>query len=205
MDINWAAFVGVVIAAYVIPGPDFVLILRWAAKGRRAGVAAAVGAQLGLCCHMVVAAAGLSVVLARNPDVLTAVRVIGGLYLAYLGGRLILPTFRRAARAPEEDRQVSSRSAFAQGLLTNLTNPKAILFFAAVLPQFLHPGSGPIWLQIAVLGLVDVALGFLPWAVLVVLGVRLSALLRRDAVRRWWDRATGAVLGGVGVTVLARG
>lgn len=148
---------------------------------------------------MLLAVVGLSVVLARHPDVLTAIRIAGGVYLLYLGGRLIIPTFRRSVVTPNEsagDR--AARSAFVQGLSTNLLNPKAVLFFAAVLPQFVVPGPVPVAAQVAVLGLLDVALGFVIWAAVVGFGVRLSALLRRAEVRRWWDRSTGAVLGTLG-------
>lgn len=199
MEINWLAFVGVVGLAYFIPGPDMAVILRSATRSPRAGMAAALGAQSGLCVHLTLAVAGLSVVLARYPEALTAIRVAGGLYLLYLGGRLILPTLRRtdtASTAPSGD--VSTRSAFGQGLFTNVLNPKAVLFFAAVLPQFLVVGSAPTWLQIIALGALDILLGFLAWAAVVALGVRLSGVLRRQQVRRWWDRITGGVLGGVG-------
>lgn len=175
------------------------VILRSATRGRRLGAAAALGAQLGLCVHLALAVAGLSVVLARYPEALTAIRVAGGAYLLYLGGRLIVPTLRRTADAQlvaAED--VSTRSAFGQGLFTNLLNPKAVLFFAAVLPQFLVPGAAPTWVQVVALGVLDVVLGFAVWAAVIAVGVRLSALLRRPRVRRWWDRVTGAILGGVG-------
>ena len=212
MGISWWAFVGVVLVAYLVPGPDFAVILRSATHGTRTGVAAAVGAQLGLCAHMLMAVAGLSVVLARYPDVLSAIRVLGGTYLVYLGGRLILPTLRRSDRsrddvsAPVDQDRVSVRAAFAQGLFTNLLNPKAVLFFAAVLPQFVLPGAAPIWVQVGALGLLDVALGAIPWAIVVLVGARLAGTLNRARVRRWWDRATGAVLGGLGGSlVLNRG
>lgn len=200
MDINWWAFLGVVALAYLIPGPDMAVILRSATRGSRAGAAAAVGAQLGLCVHLALAVAGLSVVLARYPEALTAIRLAGGLYLLYLGGRLIVPTLRRAgSSAPSvEENGVSTRSAFGQGLFTNLLNPKAVLFFAAVLPQFLVAGAVPVWVQIVTLGVLDIVLGFVAWTAVVALGVRLSAVLRRQRVRQWWDRVTGAVLGGVG-------
>ncbi len=211
MGINWWAFVGVVLVAYLVPGPDFAVILRSATRGVRTGVAAAVGAQLGLFVHMLLAVVGLSVLLARHPAALTAIRVLGGAYLLYLGGRLIVPTLRRADRgrgdvaAPGEQDPTSTRSAFGQGLFTNLLNPKAVLFFAAVLPQFVVPGAAPVWVQVGALGLLDIALGAIPWAIVVLVGVRLAGLLNRARIRRWWDRATGAVLGGLGgVLVLDR-
>lgn len=208
MDINWWAFVGVAAVAYLVPGPDFAIILRSATRGWRPGAAAAVGAQLGLCAHMLMAVVGLSVVLAGHPELLTAIRILGGLYLVYLGGRLIAPTLRRSP-APENastrGEQQAARSAFRQGLFTNLLNPKAVLFFAAVLPQFLVNGTAPVWVQIATLGTLDVLLGFVAWAVVIVIGTRLSTLLRRPAVRRWWDRMTGLTLGVLGGGLLATG
>jgi threonine/homoserine/homoserine lactone efflux protein len=204
MEINWLAFVGVVALAYFIPGPDMAVILRSATRGTRAGASAAIGAQLGLCVHLGMAVAGLSVVLARHPEALTAIRTAGGLYLLYLGGRLILPTLRRpgSTEPPRED-DVATRSAFLQGLFTNLLNPKAVLFFAAVLPQFIVPGAVPPWVQVVALGVLDIVLGFVAWAAVVALGVRLSTLLRSQRWRRWWDRITGAVLGGIGGGLVA--
>ncbi len=207
MNINWWAFVGVVVLAYLIPGPDFAVVLRSATRSARAGVAAASGAQLGLCVQMLLAVVGLSVVLARHPEVLTTIRLVGGAYLLYLGGRLIVPTLRRSrdqSSATEQD--VSERSAFAQGLFTNLLNPKAVLFFAAVLPQFIVPDVAPVWVQVAALGTLDVVLGFVAWGLVVALGVRLATVLRCPRGRRWWDRVTGGALGGVGGgLVLTRG
>ena len=207
MGIHWWGFVGVVMAAYLVPGPDFAVVLRSATRSRRAGAAAAAGAQTGLCVHALLAVAGLSVVLARHPEALTAIRVVGGAYLLYLGGRLVLPTLRRSARAVDSSpAAVSSRSAFGQGLFTNLLNPKAVLFFAAVLPQFVVAGQTPTWAQVGLLGAVDVLLGLVVWAAVVAVGVRLSSVLRRAAVRRWWDRVTGVVLGSLGGgLVLSRG
>jgi len=199
---NWAAFVGVVLVAYLVPGPDFAVILRSATRGPRAGAAAAAGAQVGLCVHMLLAVVGLSVVLASHPNLLTVIRVVGGSYLAYLGGRLVIPTFRRPAAGRVAAATVSAHSAFTQALFTNVLNPKAVLFFAAVLPQFIAPGSVPVRVQVATLGAVDIALGFLAWTVVIALGVRLSAALKRDTVRRWWDRTTGTVLAGLGVGLL---
>ncbi len=198
MDLNWWAFIGVVAVAYLIPGPDMAVILRSATRGSRPGVAAAAGAQLGLCAHMLAAVIGLSVVLARYPELLTAIRIAGGLYLLFLGGRLILPTLRRPSPTPTLAEEAPVRSAFNQGLLTNLLNPKAVLFFAAVLPQFLTSGPVPVWVQIVALGVFDILLGFVAWAFVIALGVGLSDLLRRQQVRRWWDRVTGAVLASVG-------
>ena len=202
MDVSWPVFLAVVLAAYVVPGPDFAVILRSSTRSVRAGVAAAVGAQLGLCLHMLLAVVGVSAVLAAHPGALVVVRVLGGGYLLYLGGRLVLGSFRHApgARGPAE-----TGTSFAQALLTNLTNPKAILFFASVLPQFVGDGGLPVAVQVLVLGTVDVVVGFVPWAVVVLLGSGLAGWLATDVVRQWWDRVTGVILAALGGTLVAQG
>lgn len=203
METSWAAFLGVVLLAYVVPGPDFAVILRASTRHWRQGLAAAAGAQTGLVVHLALAALGLSVVLARHAEALTVIRVVGGVYLVYLGGRMIAATLGR--RRPTDDPPPAYAASFRDGFLTNVTNPKAILFFAAVLPQFVVEGAVPLGVQIAVLGLVDVVVGFLPWAVVVVLGTRLSALLSRPRAREWWDRVTGTALAGLGGGLVVKG
>lgn len=111
----------------------------------------------------------------------------------------MLATFRSA---PGPDREEPApghgdRSAFGQALFTNLLNPKAVLFFAAVLPQFVG-GPAPTWAQVSILGALDVLLGLVAWSVVILAGARLGRLLSRDRVRRWWDRTTGATLGVLG-------
>ena len=203
MDTNWLAFLGVVLVAYVVPGPDFAIILRHATRHWRQGAAAAIGAQLGLCVHMTLAVLGLSLVLAQHAAALTVVRVLGGAYLLYLGGRLVAGTLRPTPDEEKEEAQAEG-SAFRHGFLTNVTNPKAILFFASVLPQFVTPGPVPVAVQVLALGTVDVVLGFLPWALVIVVGARLSALFALRRVRAWWDRVTGLALGGLGGALLVK-
>jgi threonine/homoserine/homoserine lactone efflux protein len=199
MGIHWWAFLGVVAVAYAIPGPDFAVILRSSTRGWRAGAAAALGAQTGLCVHMLVAAAGLSVLLARSPEALTTIRWAGAGYLVWLGISLIRSSFRTDDEARSEP-ELTTATAFVQALLTNLLNPKAILFFAAVLPQFVVAGTSTA-VQVLALGVVDVVAGLLLWAVLVSVGAGLGTWFARPNIRRRWDRATGGVLTGLGATL----
>jgi len=203
METNWTTFLVVVMLAYVVPGPDFAVILRYATRHWRQGAAAAVGAQAGLLVHMTLAVAGLSLVLAQHAAALTVVRILGGLYLLYLGGRLIASTVGRSVEKNAEPAQAEG-TAFRQGFLTNVTNPKAVLFFASVLPQFVTTGSVPVSVQVLVLGALDVVLGFLPWAAVVLVGARLSTVFSIRRVRDWWDRVTGLALGGLGGTLLVK-
>lgn len=83
---------------------------------------------------------------------------------------------------------------------TNLLNPKAILFFASVLPQFIA-AEGSVQAQILLLGTVDVLLGFAVWAAVILIGVKLATALSKPAVRCWWDRVTGGALTGLGAAL----
>lgn len=203
MDPHWPAFFGVLVVAYLVPGPDFAIILRHATRHWQQGVAAAIGAQAGLCVHMALAVLGLSLVLAQHTAALTVVRILGGCYLLYLGGRLVAGTLRRTRPEPPPG-SAEVGSALRNGFLTNVTNPKAILFFASVLPQFVTPGPVAVSVQVLVLGTLDVAFGFLPWAVVVLVGARLSTVLSLRSIRDWWDRVTGLALGGLGGALLVK-
>ncbi|MGW0500633.1 LysE family translocator [Streptomyces sp. NPDC003007] len=214
MAVDLAGFLGVVLVAYLVPGPDFLVVVRSAAEHPSKGRAAALGAQTGLCVHMLAAAAGLSVIATRSPMVYDAIKLMGAAYLVYFGVRAVLAA-RRAARerrssnetatyAPREDGPARGRfrSGFTQGLLTNVLNPKAALFFLSVLPQFAD-GDGSLARQIFLLGMLDVIIGVVYWFALVVVAARLRALLARPTVRHRWELATGWSFIVIGVSVAA--
>ncbi|MFB8247793.1 LysE family translocator [Streptomyces sp. NPDC055952] len=217
MTVDLVGFLGVVLVAYVVPGPDFLVVVRSAAEDPSKGRAAALGAQTGLCVHMLAAAAGLSVVATRSPLVYDGVKLLGAAYLVYLGVRAVLAA-RRAVRQRRQGRPAYGeavgadrasgdsrgrwRAAFAQGFLTNVLNPKAALFFLSVLPQFVD-GGGSVARQIFFLGFLDVLIGVAYWFALVVVAARLRDLLARPAVRHRWELTTGWLFIAMGVSVAA--
>ncbi|MFC8144017.1 LysE family translocator [Streptomyces paradoxus] len=214
MTVDLVGFLGVVLVAYVVPGPDFLVVVRSAAEDRSKGRAAALGAQTGLCVHMLAAAAGLSAIATRSPVVYDGIKLMGAAYLVYLGVRAVLAA-RRAARerrtaneaashAPHEGGPARGRfqSGFSQGFLTNLLNPKAALFFLSVLPQFAD-GDGSLARQIFFLGMLDVVIGVAYWFALVIVAARLRALLARPKIRHRWELTTGWLFIAIGVSVAA--
>lgn len=223
MSVDLVGFLGVVLVAYVVPGPDFLVVVRSATEHPAKGRAAALGAQSGLCVHMLAAAVGLSVIAARSPVVYDAIKLLGAAYLVYLGVRAVLAA-RRAARERRAGRETAGgaeslgapaaagdgasrsrwRSGFAQGFLTNVLNPKAALFFLSVLPQFVH-GNGSPARQIFLLGILDVLIGVVYWFALVAVAAQLRALLARPKIRHRWELTTGwlFVVIGIGVAVAA--
>jgi threonine/homoserine/homoserine lactone efflux protein len=150
-------FLAAVLLITIAPGPDNVYIVAVAlGQGVRAGVLSAVGMAVGMVVHVVAASLGLAVLLSSAPETLTGVRVGGGLYLGWLA----VTTLRSATRSGLTGRdQPPHGRILGRAVLTNLSNPKVILFFAAFLPQFTRAGHGPIPLQLLTLGLIFLAVG----------------------------------------------
>ncbi|MER7400906.1 LysE family translocator [Streptomyces sp. NPDC000070] len=196
-------FLGVVLLAYLVPGPDFLVIVRAAARRPALGRAAAYGAQTGLCVHMCAAALGLSVIAARSAQAFTAIRLAGAAYLVCLGVKALLEA-REGRRRPPVATVTSTgrRDSFVQGFLTNVLNPKAALFFLSVLPQFVDRG-GLLTEQIFLLGVLDIVIGVGYWLALVRVAARLRGVLGRPAWRRRWERITGCLFIAVGAGMAA--
>lgn len=201
MNLDLIGFLVVVTVAYLVPGPDFLVVTRFATHQRALGNAAALGAQAGLCFHMLIAVFGLSAIAAHSAALFSLIKFVGAVYLMLLGGRILFSGFVERERPirPSDDRAetngVSSgkRYAFRTGLLTNVLNPKAALFFMSVLPQFIDDRlpAGP---QILVLGVIDIGIGILFWLGLVSLLHRYFPELGKPQLQAWQNRATGLLL-----------
>jgi threonine/homoserine/homoserine lactone efflux protein len=146
---------------------------------------------------MLAATAGLSLVLARSAIALTAIQLAGAAYLMYLGIR-ILVSARHPGPDPAQAEAAAPGASYRQGLLANLINPKAILFFVSVLPQFVSRDAA-LAPQILVLGIIDIAIGTLIWLAVVSAASRLAGVLSRPRARQRWDRLTGSVMLGLGI------
>jgi threonine/homoserine/homoserine lactone efflux protein len=205
-------FVGVCVLLTFVPGVDTAMVTRSAlARGTRAGVHTAAGAASGLFVHAAAVALGVSALLARSAAGFEVLRLCGACYLVVLG----VLTLRGAGRAAQDDDGDAppgpgSRRGrrprlgpFAQGLLTNLTNPKAALLFLTLLPQFLSSsatGGLPVALALATIPATCSFTGLSLYA----LGLgRLRPLLRRPRVRRVQERVVGGVLIGLGARLAA--
>lgn len=150
------AYLTAVAIITVAPGPDAAYIVAVALdRGPRAGLISAAGMALGMVVHVTAAALGLAVLLRSTPVALTLVELAGGLYLAWLA----VATFRSAGKAPAAAEVPPERQVLRRAVLTNLLNPKTVLFFAAFLPRFTSPQRGPLWLQLLTLGLIFLAMG----------------------------------------------
>ncbi len=193
---RWPAFAAVLAVALVMPGPDFAVVLRHGLHSTRAGAAATAGVLTGLLTHSCLAAAGLSAMVAAHPSLLTGLRFAGAAYLAGLGTAALL-AWRRArfqqADGGQPARPAGRERSYRDGALTNVLNPKALLFFLGVVPQFLTPG-GDVMATTLLLAGTTVAGAALWYGLVLATLAPMNRLLATAVTRRRIDAVTGAVL-----------
>lgn len=146
------AFVAVTFSLIVIPGPDWAFILGASAKDGRV-LAPVLGLGVGYLLVTLVIAGGLATISTSNPWIMDALTLVGGSYLLYLGIGLLRHPAALADAADAPQRQGRAAVLFRRGMVVAIFNPKGLLFFLALLPQFVDPhGSWPVWQQLAFLG-----------------------------------------------------
>jgi threonine/homoserine/homoserine lactone efflux protein len=194
-----ALFMAAALALNLTPGPDMLYVAaRSASDGRESGIASAFGIAAGLLVHITLIALGLAALLAAVPIAATILRLGGAAYLIYLGVRALLrPGGLGAVRALKS---ADRFTAFRQGLVTNVLNPKVALFFLAFLPQFVDPERGSAAVQVVVLGLLFNTSGTLVNIAVALLVSRAAMRIAQDErIGRVIQRVTGSLLIGLGV------
>ena len=189
---------------FITPGPDMSLFLaKTVSGGRKAGIAAMLGAQAGCCVHTIVAALGVSALLAASATAFLVLKIVGGLYLLWLAIDAIRHGSALNVRR-EAGTEVSVWRTFVLGVGVNLTNPKVVLFFMTFLPQFVSAGDPYAAQKLVFFGLYFVLFN-LPLCALMVLGAdRVLALLkRRPRVMRAIDYTFAGIFGAFAVKILA--
>jgi threonine/homoserine/homoserine lactone efflux protein len=194
-------FVTTAIILVLTPGQDTFFILgRSIASGRAAGIAAALGITAGSLVHTLLAALGLSALLATSPYAFMAVKYAGAAYLFYIGLRALLGRAKSLPGADAGGARDGRWPAFRQGIVTNVLNPKVALFFLALMPQFISADSSHKVAAFVVLGLSFMTLGAIWCVVLAVAAARLRAvLLARPSMATWLDRVAGTVFIALGL------
>jgi threonine/homoserine/homoserine lactone efflux protein len=198
MGLDLGGFLAISALLIVAPGPDMVLVARNTLRdGRRSGIATGVGVALGLVVWTAAASVGLAALLRASEPAFIALKIVGSLYLVYLGVRSLLEALRRTALAGARQGNGhagrTSRAPLRQGLISNLGNPKIAVFFTSFLPQFV-PARHPPFFALLVLGLLFAALTLAWLTGYSALVARAGDLLRRSGIRRALDGFTGAVL-----------
>lgn len=196
-------FLSAAVLLAVAPGPGMLYVLaRSLAGGKREGVLSALGTFIGGMFHVLAAALGVSVFLARSAIAFSAVKYAGAAYLCFLGIRMILDA-RKDATLPVGDFQENGTSAnrnpLWQGIATEALNPKTALFFLSFIPQFVNRGSGSVFLQFMLLGTISVFLNTSADLIVIFLASPLGNRIRSSpAFRRRQRRLTGAIMIGIG-------
>ena len=202
MPADFWSFIGVAALIVIVPGADMALVARnTLAGGRSAGMRTMTGTILGLSVHAGAAVVGLSAIVAASATAFNVVKLVGAVYLVWLGLQTLWTT-RTSARTPSGNPGTSPPGRriggpMAQGFLTNLLNPKLAVFFLSFLPQFVDP-TKPATPQIILLATTFMMMGAIWLGTYIAVVGALAGVLARPAVRCWSDRVVGATLIGLG-------
>jgi RhtB (resistance to homoserine/threonine) family protein len=200
---HFLVFIGVAAIVIVLPGPDTAVVTKNVlVHGRRAGLGTSLGVSAGLSVWTLAAALGVASVVRTSAVAFTVLKLIGALYLVWLG----LQALRAAGHATATEavpkgpakRAMGARGGFRQGFLSDLANPKIGVFFTSLLPQFVDPGQS-VLLPFLALGGVFVLMTLLWLGAYCVIAARAAQTLRRPRVRAALDRITGSVLIALGL------
>jgi threonine/homoserine/homoserine lactone efflux protein len=187
------AFALAALAIVISPGPDTMLILRCSlTSGQRAGLAAVAGIQLGLIAHTILAAVGVSVLIASSPPLFKAVALAGAGYLGWLGIQGFRP--RRRLAVENQRPPVSAGKALRDAMVTNILNPKVIILFLALYPNFVVLGRGAVWLQLVTLSVLLIAINVAWQAPMAWAADQMRRWLGRPSVQHWLTVLTSSVL-----------
>ncbi len=194
------------------PGPDTAFVVAQSvAHGRRAGLMSVFGISTGCIAHTFALALGLSALVAASAGAFTVIKVAGAAYLVFLGTRMLVATSTKgpsdvATRAVSKARSIAppaGRRIFVQGLLTNLLNPKVVLFFLSFLPQFVSSASASKPYAFLVLGVMLVVLSTIHNGAIAWLAGGITHRIHGvPRVRTWLERSVGAAFIALGVRLV---
>jgi len=199
-------FFGFLLAAILLtasPGPDNLMVLGLGmSKGRKQGMVFGLGCALGCLSHTFLAVIGVSAIIAASPTAFTALRIGGGLYLVWLGIGALRSTGGQSAASAQAPAQ-SLKNLFMKGLLANAINPKVVLFFLSLLPQFVIAANGNVPGQMLALGLTFTLQAAILFGLLGYFAGAVGAWLeRKPGAGKWLDRLAGTVFIALGVKLI---
>ena len=196
---TWTLYAAAYLVVSLTPGPAVLFVTSQSAwRGRRAGLAAALGIESANVVFWILTALGLATLITASHAVFLTVKWIGVLYLAWLGYQAIAGSFKARDLVEKPERAVSN--AFRDAFVVGMSNPKALLFFVALVPQFVDPTQAALP-QVTILALSGLCIDFS-----IIAGYALAAgsfrrMLENSAVKRWYDRGVGGLF--IGLAALA--
>ena len=201
------AFLGISIVVIVTPGPDTAITIRNTLLGGRiAGVFTALGIASGQTIWALATSAGIVALLVASEPLFLAVKYAGAAYLVYLGFKALQealrPSYREVKQLARSEPRLTAATAYRQGLISDLGNPKMAVFFASLLPQFV-PRGGENFLALLGLGAVFAVMTFSWLALYATVVAKAGDFLRRPLIRRTIEGVTGMLLIGLGIRIAA--
>lgn len=194
----WAYLVAITLLT-VSPGVDTLLVIRNTVRGGfRDGVLTSVAICLGLFVHAAVSAGGISLILMQSAWAFSLLKLAGACYLVWLGGRSLYAAYRgesglKFQAGTVRHRRVSVWTSLREGFLSNVLNPKTVVFYMAFLPQFIQPGDPALAKSLFLAGLHFVIANI--WQLVLVLMVgRVAVWLSRPRIGRYFDSLTGSIM-----------
>jgi threonine/homoserine/homoserine lactone efflux protein len=196
----WLVFFSAALALCISPGPDLIYIVsKTTTQGTRSGIFASAGVCSGAFVHVFAAAFGISAILAASATAFTTIKIIGAMYLFYLG---ITAIFSKQTDSEEthNKKTTSSWKTYKQGALIDVLNPKVSIFFMAFLPQFVRPELGHTTAQILMLGSLVILVGFTVEVIVVYATSKTTSFFRQKSKHsHLLNKLMGTVLIGLGV------
>ena len=194
------AFAVPAVATVVSPGPDTMLVLRYAlGSGARAGLAAVTGVQLGLVVHTLLAVGGISVIVATSPQLFRAITIVGAAYLAWLGWQGLRGG---GVLSLGGGTMGNSAKALREAILCNVLNPKVILLFLALFPHFVDTDRADVPAQLVTLAATLLVINILWLAPLALVAHLARRWLNRPSVQAGVARTTGTIFIGFAVVLI---
>jgi len=196
MPVPWETFFGFLLAASVLvmsPGPDSMLIIRHSlSSGAKVGLATVAGVQFGLLGHNLLAVAGISMIIASSPLLFQTVAILGAGYLGWLGLQAL--STRSTLGVGSDNHTVGPWKGFRDAFITNLLNPKVIVMFLALLPNFVDAKSPNVTAQLFTLTAGLIVINTIWQTPLALLGKVAREWLERPKVQTAINRTTGLIL-----------
>lgn len=208
---NYLGFILAAILLNLTPGTDSMYIItRSVSQGQTAGFYSVLGITSGALVHTLLAALGLSVLLANSPTAFIIVKYIGASYLCYLGFKMLTSKNSNSiANSLSKDQRMASQKdvdgwqIYKQGVLTNVFNPKVALFFLAFFPQFIDASYAYSMVSFIILGLTFAVTGFIWCSCLALLASKFSENLRKNpSIEAVLNKISGVVFIGLGIKLL---
>lgn len=200
---NYSVFIISSIILSVTPGSDTLYVLgNSISSGRKVGVMSALGISTGSILHTLMAALGLSVILAKSAIAFNIVKYLGAVYLIFLGIRTLMSKTSLLAKENKNEKK-SIRQIFLQGAMIDVLNPKVALFFLAFLPQFINPNTSYGIIPFLLLGFTYIIVATIWCILLAIFSSSISRKLTKvKGMHGFVNKITGIIFIGLGLNLL---